>query len=411
MLQAGFCNIHARIYWDNEDPPGSETGKFTNWGSTLGIPEANGAYSIALNWTPLTTNSSLPAHPFRPDGDFYTYRIYYRITGSPIWSVIDRDTGSPASGNLGTITTNYYKLTNITALFSYDYYLTALDIWGNETKLANRSHGGMPGEPWDSIIITPASVTIHVKVSDSFTTWDFNPNLSSPHFPSLPSNSPLISSAIKVEVTFVNAGHPDQLSIILKDFTAAGDIVTSGVLNGLEGTDYYKIPLYRVSANTWQAFISSENPLIKNKDSCKFILEAVKSGGKTYIDYDAGNSPNNYPWTFEIINSPVNTKPWPTRVLNNVITDKNPVAYPAYYLTDDAYVTIIAYDLKGRSVAMLLDNAPRPKGQNIKENGWHGTGKTGKKLGVGLYYVHIKAVRQSDGKVLIDKFNKVVMAR
>ena len=415
-----------RIYWDNEDPPGSETGKFTSWVST-GTPKpettggkSSGTYSVELKWT----NIPMSAHPSRPDGDFYTYRIYYRTTGSQIWSVIDRNTSaSPLHTALGNDTTNTYKLTKLLPMFSYEYYLTALDIWGNETKLANRSHGGSAGAPWHAIGIPAAAFS--VEISDGYGDKDFGLtkthkyddadfDTDSPPFTNI-SDRQLFPSAIKVDVLIENSGQPDQMSIILKDFTVPGDFVTSGVLNGTEGTNYYKIPLSKVASNRWQGFIPSENPLIAQKKRCRFILEAVKSGGKIYMDYDIHKdtipNPNNYPWTFEITNSIANTKPWPTKVLNNVITDKNPVSYPSYYLTDDAYVTIIAYDLKGRSVAMLLDNVPRPKGQNIKENGWHGTGKTGKKLGVGLYYVHIKAVRQSDGKVLIDKYNKVVMAR
>jgi hypothetical protein len=150
----------------------------------------------------------------------------------------------------------------------------------------------------------------------------------------------------------------------------------------------------------------------------RFILEAKQSGSPIYYDHDADYNPaevtavdpNNYEWTFTIIAGPKVT-PWPTRVLNNVITDSNPRAYPAYYLTDDAFVTIKAYDIKGRPVATLLDGAPRKSGQNIKENGWAGTNKSGRKLGVGLYYIHIKAKRTSDGAVIIDKFEKVVMAR
>ena len=104
-------------------------------------------------------------------------------------------------------------------------------------------------------------------------------------------------------------------------------------------------------------------------------------------------------------------KPWPTRVLNNVITDKNPRAYPAYYLSDDAYVSIDVFDIKGRKVRVILDKAFRKGGQNIKEDGWRGDNKSRRKLGVGLYYMHFKAKRASDGKVILDSFKKVVVAK
>jgi len=103
-------------------------------------------------------------------------------------------------------------------------------------------------------------------------------------------------------------------------------------------------------------------------------------------------------------------RPWPVRVLNNVITKKDPVAYPSYYLTDDAYVTIKVYDIKGRPLAVLMDGVFRRGGQNIKEDGWVGTNKAKKKLGAGLYYMHFRAKRAGDGKVILNEFAKVVMA-
>jgi hypothetical protein len=53
----------------------------------------------------------------------------------------------------------------------------------------------------------------------------------------------------------------------------------------------------------------------------------------------------------------------------------------------------------------------RKAGQNIKEQGWRGTNKYNKKLGIGLYYIHFKAKRVSDGKVILDSFQKVVVAK
>ncbi|HOF14165.1 MAG TPA: hypothetical protein PLN01_07570, partial [Spirochaetota bacterium] len=68
-------------------------------------------------------------------------------------------------------------------------------------------------------------------------------------------------------------------------------------------------------------------------------------------------------------------------------------------------------DIKGRAVVKLLDKAFRKGGQNIKEGGWNGDNKAGNKLGVGLYYVHIRAKRVSDGKVILNSFQKVVIAK
>ncbi len=112
-----------------------------------------------------------------------------------------------------------------------------------------------------------------------------------------------------------------------------------------------------------------------------------------------------------MITTPTTFTPWPTRVLNNVLTEKNPICYPSYYLSDDAYVTIKAYDVKGRPVATLIDNGFRKGGQNIKEGGWSGDNKARKKLGVGLYYLRFEAKRASDGRVILNQTEKVVMAR
>jgi hypothetical protein len=414
------------IYWDNGDPPargdaapghGLYPDPFVGApiAADFALPEAD---SIALKWTPLETGGV--------NGDFYTYRIYYRVTGTGVWSVIDRNTSAiPGSTEppslLGNITQDRYTIKNLQALFAYDYYLTALDVFGNETLLDNRAYlDKSPDGKWGIITTKPASYS--VKITDGLKTCE-NALFATtdPATDPDPTSRQLQATAIRVEIEIKGAPQPDELNIVLKDATTTpigpGNIVSGGVPIGT----FYEIPATKIAPNKWQAFFSNhkdspESELIKSGKTCQFILEAVAKGKNIFIDwdsYDQGKTPNfddDHPWVFSIVQPP-NFKPYPTRVLNNVITDKNPAAYPSYYLTDDAYVTITAYDIKGRSVAVLLDKAPRPKGQNIKENGWRGTNRAGKKLGVGLYYVHIKAVRRSDGKVLIDKFNKVVMAR
>jgi hypothetical protein len=83
--------------------------------------------TITLNWTPLAA-----------DPVFYTYRIYYRPTGAAVWSVIDVNTSPPATNSLGIIGTGNYTLTTLQSITEYQYYLTAIDIYGNETLAANR---------------------------------------------------------------------------------------------------------------------------------------------------------------------------------------------------------------------------------------------------------------------------------
>ena len=171
--------------------------------------------------------------------------------------------------------------------------------------------------------------------------------------------------------------------------------------------------------NQWNAYIPDTSPLIDVGKNTGFILELIRGGVKSYADHNseledpaipATVTPNDYEWAFTISSAPKFT-PWPTRILNNVITNKNPVAYPSFYLTDDAYVTIKAYDIKGRVVDTLLDKGFRNGGQNIKEGGWRGSNRSGKKLGPGLYYINIKARRASDGRVILNENEKVVVAR
>ncbi|MCX7714583.1 MAG: hypothetical protein N2171_02495, partial [Clostridia bacterium] len=153
------------------------------------------------------------------------------------------------------------------------------------------------------------------------------------------------------------------------------------------------------------------NPLMTIGNNIRFIIESKKVN-ENYTDHNSetDNDPNDNEYSFNVT-TPTQFTPWPTRILNNVIDEKNPTCYPAYYLTDDAYVDITVYDIKGRPVAKLLDNAFRKGGQNIKEGGWSGTNKANKKLGVGLYYIHIHAKRASDGKVILNSFQKVVIAK
>ncbi len=374
------------IRWDNADPPGVNTTPIT----VLGIVTP-GVDTINFLWTSLIGTGN--------DADFDSYRIYYRISGAPVWSMIDRNTpvvGAP----LGFITASAFTITNLQALTQYDYYLTAIDVFGNESILG----------AFASSTTLPSSST--ETISDGITTYEDS------SFTMIPSDRPLRDSSIKIEINVVGASQPDSLNLIFAS-NAAPNLVAAGVLTLAQNTDYasfnpltqyFRIETLKTSPNKWVGFISSENPLISPSQDCKFILEAIKGGVPVYYDHSNDINPNNDVWTFTIINPPKVT-PWPTRVLNNVITDENPVAYPAYYLTDDATVTITAYDIKGRVVEVLLDNAPRKSGINIRENGWRGTNKAGRKLGVGLYYLHIKAKRQSDGKTIIDKFSKVVMAR
>lgn len=386
------------IYWDDDDPPGPDSAPFTT-----GSSPSPTAYSLTFSWQALTT-----AGPDF-DGDFYTYRLYYKEQASPVWLIVDRNTaGYAALGAIGagTVTATIPDLRPIT---NYDYYITAIDVFGNEVDVLNY----FPSSP-SGTAATIAS-TVEVSITDGIDSFD-NSSFDNP----AASARLLRKTAIRVSMFIVGAGDlPDSVNVIAaKD--GATDIVAAGagVINGAlkENTDYFRLSSIKTGPNQWNAYIPDTNTTLINVGTdVRFILELVKGGVPTYLDHDsefeaAPGDPSNHEWTFRINSAPTFT-PWPTRVLNNVLTEENPICYPSYYLTDDAYVSIKAYDIKGRPIATLLDNVYRKGGQNIKEGGWRGNNRSNKKLGVGLYYLHFKATRASDGQVILNSFKKVVMAR
>jgi len=169
----------------------------------------------------------------------------------------------------------------------------------------------------------------------------------------------------------------------------------------------------KTTPNTWKGQIPSTNPLITLGTSARFIIETIYNGAPSYTDVEQETVPpgdhQSHEWRFSITEIPDFT-PWPVKILNNVITKKNPAAYPAYYLTADAYVSIMVYDIKGRPISTLLEHSFRKSGRNIKENGWRGTNKKGSKVAPGLYYIRIKAESVSNGNTLINEVKKVVVS-
>mgnify|MGYP000881342562 FL=1 len=410
------------IYWDNNDPPGANAAPFTAW-----VGASATAYSITLSWTPLNPVGGPPY-----DGDFYTYRIYYRksVPANQAWTMIDRSTANYGLGGAGDtyrldlVTTGTADITGIDPLTNYDYYVTAVDLFGQEVVVAglnpftasNATYFGAPNAAFYGTINTlPASLT--VSLTDGIDTYGDSTFTADPN----PSARPFRKTAIRVDAYVVTAvGVPDSVNIIVAANGLGIPLWDAGWPNQVNpvltlGTDYYRINCTKAAPNKWTGYIPDTNPLISLGSDVKFIVETVKNGVASYADHDSESEtppgdPNNYPYRFQISKQTAFT-PWPVRILNNVLTDAQPRAYPSYYLTDDAYVTIKAYDIKGRQVATLLDGAFRKGGQNIKEGGWDGSNRSGRKLGVGLYYIHIQAKRASDGKVILNKFKKVVMAR
>ncbi len=407
------------LHWPSTSPDPAINISFNN-GAALatGVTSTSNATSFTLNWT--STSLGVP-----PNGDFSSYKIYYKKTTDILYTVVDKNTLPFATyGPLGNIATTSFTISSLVPLTAYDYRLSAYDYFGNEVPATN--------QPVNSRSTSASSV--YVSITDGITDYPYTSFTVSgnPDWSTLAAVHPVRKTAIKVTVKIVTGGNlPEEVAILLADNNT--DIVTSGIkpqggiavaaagqftVDNIQNAVYDTIVCTKSAPNTWSGFIPSTHTLMTVGTSVRFIVRTQFGGIYSYVDHKSYDSllnppPGNYwdaEWRFIVSSEPKFT-PWPTRILNNVITDENPVAYPAYYLTEDANVTITAYDIKGRIVAVILEDAFRKAGQNIKEQGWRGVNKSNRKLGVGLYYIHIKAKGVSSGKVIIDKFNKVVMAR
>ncbi len=394
------------IIWDRNDPPPNSPA------SALTIQrESTSATSITLYWDPINTTSG------SDDGDFYEYRVYFRENGSgDPYRQWDGDADSelrglannpwPAPTSTNNFDSNAWKYTTITGLkiyTNYDYYLTAIDVFGNETTSPTVN------------ATTTKPYSVEVTLSDGITQYenesfaDLTPDVRS-----------LREANIKVDLTVITG---DVLPDMVRVWYTTGDISTTPnivtAINTINSSAFSQGTLSSANAentggNKWKAYLPTQTSTITYGNNVRFIVEFSLGGVSNFTDYEVEVPPNQNPnddeWTFYIGEQTIFT-PWPARVLNNVITDKDPIAYPAYYLTSDAFMTIKVYDIKGRPVATILDKVYRKGGQNIKEDGWRGLNKSRKKLGVGLYYVHFKAKRITDGKVILNKFKKVVIAK
>lgn len=398
------------VYFDNTDPPGVNGGDFTAIVAPLSTAD-----SITLTWTALTA-----AGP-EFDGDFYTYRIYYKRSADVIWKVLDRTVndyglnGGADTYRLDLIGTTTASIVGLEPLTDYDYQLSAIDVFGNE--VAGPATGGdrVPDPP-GTFATTASSVT--VEISDGVHEYDdasFNVDADPDGV------HDVFDTNIRVTANIVSGGNvPDAVSLILvdNDTDVAGDFGSGAEDDITTAVTQYEIPFSKITNNQWTAYIPDSNPLMDASgaptSSIRFIIKTTYGAAVSYVDHNSEADvvpPGNWTdheWRLHVVASPTFT-PWPTRVLNNVISKDNPVAYPAYYLSDDAKVTIRVYDVKGRVVATLLEDATRKGGQNIKDQGWRGTNKDRRKLGVGLYYMHFYAERASDGKVILDDFKKVVI--
>jgi hypothetical protein len=408
------------ILWDRNDPPGLNNAPGagqTPFTDELSFAVSPSASYVDLNWQAVTALGDPPY-----DGDFYTYRIYYRATKIPAnpWLIIDRSTanyGPTQIYDLSDPARTSARIIGLTPLTQYDYFMTAVDVFGQEVEhpipsgnLSDALYDGAPSVAgYGQFTTNPTS--IEASVTDSITDCPYSRfadvGLSA-------SDRRFIKSSLRVTIYIVSPGdQPDSVNIILSRDDGSGNGIPAQVLYPLPGTPTWeRISCSKSAPNTWQGYIPSNNQFLVEGQFCRFIIESVRGGTPTYSDIDStvDGDPNDFEYTF-MIQTHTTFTPWPTRVLNNVLTDKNPVCYPSYYLSADAYVTIKAYDVKGRPVATLIDNGFRKGGQNIKEDGWAGDNKARRKLGVGLYYLRFEAKRASDGKVILNQTEKVVVAK
>ncbi len=380
------------VRWDDQDPPGASAMPFT---AGFAAPTVS-ASSVTLTWTALAGAD--------PDLDFYTYRIYYKRTVDPTWTMVDRTTAPPATyAVLGTIGTASFSITGLVPLTSYDFRLSAVDIFGNEVAVGNQP----------TVTIATAPLQIDVTVTDGISTYTEN-MFDNPD----PAAHPLRETAIKISVYVLTAGAPpDAVNVIaasnasdlLAQFGVTG--ANNDILTLTDNVDRWTFPCVKMSANTWETYIPTTHPLVKIGTNIRFIVDTVSGSVASHNDHtDEAAPPGNYiddEWRVSI-SQPVVFFPWPVRILNNVMTKYQPCCYPAFYLPFDSLVTIKVYDIKGRVVAVLLDRQYRRGGQNIKEGGWCGLNKDNRKVGPGLYYINIRAVTIG-GRVLIDKTKKVVV--
>lgn len=391
--------------WENNHPPGNQAPFFTTQPAPPGDDTAT-ANSITLYWYPLDAGAASANH----DLDFYSYRIYYRMNTEPASAarIIDGDSnpalkirgtvGTPLSFTIGGTGNELVPLTQ------YDYTISAIDVFGHEVLPANRITNQ----------VTTLPSTIEASISDGislYTNAQFNADQN-------PASHVVRPATIKVTVKIVTSGSmPDRVDLVIanndSDLAAQFGTGTADNLTSLPATGaaraQWSYSCRKIGANTYEGFIPSTCPLVRLNTSIRMGILTYRGGVASYNDIRNDQAaPYAHEWRFRIA-KPVVFIPWPTRVLNNVLTGAIPCCFPAYFLTVDSLVTIKVYDAKGRVISILADRMYRPGGQNIRDTGWCGVNKDNRRVGPGLYYIHIKAVTLGN-RTTLDKMLKVVVA-
>ena len=382
-------SVYARpiIHWDNGKPPMISTANITSVSTS--------ATYVFMQWS-----SSIDTSDTSPDGDFYEYRIYYRLSGTE--DTFRQWSGSHDPAIRGLTANRFTTITHLRIFSDYDYYLVAADIFGNES----------PRSTLNTFKTTPYST--EVVVSDGVTTI---PNVD--FLTGDPAERTFTETNIRITVTIITTGKdPDIVTIWYTNDMSNTPIVLIDGTNQSPNESAFDGNLEsaiasKISPNTYVAYLPTTSPIIKHENAIRFVIETKADGISVFSDMDIRTEehpdPNNSPWTFHI-GTKRDLQP-PTRILNNVINSRNPIAYPSFYLSDDALVTIKVYDVKGRAVVTLLDKAPRKAGRNILDQGWDGRNKARRNVGPGLYYVHFSAKRTSDNRVILNRTEKVVVAK
>ncbi|MBN1531044.1 MAG: fibronectin type III domain-containing protein [Spirochaetes bacterium] len=393
------------IFWDNVDPPGVTGGSFTTPAPT----HSESATTFTLNWNYPDDTCTTAACP---NGDFSTYKVYYKLSTDATYTTVDKNTAT--YGYLGTLTSASTEITGLQPLTNYDYIFSALDIFGNEV-----AGGDRPGDT-----ITTTATGIELTLTDGVTSYALNTvNSPAPDLDPV-TNYPLRRVNVHAAMKVTTAGDIQRVRLVVAANEAlenntqygtgadVGQFTNDDIDHLTEGTTKWSYDCTRNPMNKlkWDGYIPDSCPAMVTGQKVRFIVELTVSGTPSYQDRQTETAGGNHwsnEWRF-YVSKDVNVVPYPTRVLNNVLTRTSPVCYPTYYLSSDAIVTIKVFDIQGKTVAILLDSVYRKSGQNIREGGWYGVNKNGRKVGPGLYYIHIKA--ESGSRTLIDKYNKVVVA-
>lgn len=193
------------IWWDNLDAPSSGTPALTV------VEVTSTTSSITFYWTPISTGT---------DRDFYEYRVYYRASSTSttgpykLWNGSNDATLRGIANNPAISPTNdparhfdasgrkYTTIPNLGLFTTYNYFITAVDVFGNEITEADA------GPPVGSRSIATKPLTLTATISDGITSYSDFSTLA------VPANRTLQETSIKVDIYTVTATQQPDACII-----------------------------------------------------------------------------------------------------------------------------------------------------------------------------------------------------